>query len=94
MHWQTCEGEGLPGCCCFIVYYEYGGLNRDRHWMPSACCSLRGDAELHICLLLLLGESTEEINLLLAGGLPRVVRLEGALEVRLDVHIERLRLYL
>ena len=58
------------------------------------CCSLRGDAELNICLLLLLGESTEEINLLLAGRLPRVVRLEGTLEVRLDVHIERLRLYL
>ena len=56
--------------------------------------SFCGDSELYVCLFLLLGECAEEIDLLLAGRLPLVVRLEGALKVRLDVHIERLRLYL
>lgn len=60
----------------------------------GARCSLGRDTELHVCLLLLLRESAEEINLLLAGWLPLIVRLESALKVRLDVHIECLRLYL
>ena len=54
--------------------------------------SLGGDAELHVCLALLLSQRAEEADLLLAGWLPLVVRLEGGLEVRLDVDIEGLGL--
>ena len=56
--------------------------------------SLGGDAELDVGLGLLLRERAEEINLFLAGRLPLVVRLKRALQVRLDVHVERLRLQL
>lgn len=58
----------------------------------SRACSLRGDAELDIRFLLLLGERAEEVNLLFARRLPGVVRFESALQMRLDVHVERLRL--
>ena len=56
--------------------------------------SFCGDSELYVCLFLLLGECAEEIDLLLAGRLPLVVRLESALEVRFDIYVEGLRLNL
>lgn len=54
--------------------------------------SLGGDSKLHSCFGLLHSECAEEINLLLGRGLPLVVRLECAFEMRLDVYVERLRL--
>ena len=54
--------------------------------------SLGGDSELCLGFLLLFSERTEECNLLRARRLPLIVRLKGALEVRLDVHIEGLGL--
>jgi hypothetical protein len=44
--------------------------------------------------VLLLGELTEELDLLLARGFPIIVRLERALQVRLNVHVECLRFQL
>ena len=44
--------------------------------------------------MLLLGEGTEEVDLVLAGGAPLVPSFEGAFEVRLNVHIESLGLKL
>ena len=49
---------------------------------------------MHSVLDLLFGEGAEEVDLLGAGGPPLVIRLERRLEVRLDVHVERLRLQL
>ena len=54
--------------------------------------SLGGNAELDVCLLLFGSKGAEEIDLLLAGGLPRVVRFEGALEMGLDIDVESLGL--
>ena len=54
--------------------------------------SLGGNAELCLGFLLLFGQRAEEGNLLCAGWLPLIVRLKCALQVRLDVHIESLRL--
>ena len=54
--------------------------------------SLGGNAELDVCLLLFGGKGAEEIDLLLAGGLPRVVGFKGALEMGLDIDVESLGL--
>ena len=54
--------------------------------------SLCRDTELRLGFLLLFGQCAEECNLFCAGRLPLVVRLKCALEMRLDVHIESLRL--
>ena len=43
---------------------------------------------------LLFGEGPEEVDFVCAWGSPLVVCLEGGLEVRLYVHIKRLRLKL
>ena len=44
--------------------------------------------------MLLLRKLTEELDLLLASGFPIIVRLERALEVCLNVHVECLRFQL
>ena len=54
--------------------------------------SLSGDSQLHVRRFLLLSERAEEIDLLFARGFPLVVGLECALEVRLDIDVEGLRL--
>lgn len=62
--------------------------------MQLAACalSLGRDACLNSCSVLLLGQGTEEVNLVLARRLPRIVRLECALKMRFDIYVERLRL--
>lgn len=72
-----------------VVEYNLGGWASTGSWS-----SFGGDAELDIGFLLFLGERAEEINLLFAGRLPLVVGLKSALEMRFDVHVERLWLYL
>ena len=44
--------------------------------------------------MLLLRELTEELDLLLARRFPIIVRLERALQMRLNVHVECLRFQL
>ena len=44
--------------------------------------------------MLLLGELTEEVDLLLVCGFPIIVRLERALQMSLNVHVECLRFQL
>ena len=44
--------------------------------------------------MLFLGELAEELDLLFARRFPIIVRLECALEVRLNVHVECLRFQL
>ena len=61
-------------------------------WHGATWGSLRGNSELYAGFLLFLGEGTEKVDLLLAGGLPGVVRLESTLEMSLDVYVECLRL--
>ena len=68
------------------MYVFVGSLCRE------ASSSFGSNAKLNVGLLLLLGKSAEEANLLLAGWLPLVVRFECTFEVSLDVHVERLGL--
>jgi hypothetical protein len=56
--------------------------------------SLCGDAELLAVFVLLLRQGAEEVDFVLRSRLPLVIRLECRLEVRFDIHIERLRLKL
>ena len=55
-------------------------------------CSLSWNSQLFGCLCLFLRQFSEETNLLFARRLPLIIGFECALEVSLDIDIERLRL--
>ena len=84
---ELCEYYSVQwkGICNFCLFLE-GKL------FFCSSCSLRGDAKIIPRSELLFGQSTEEVDFILVRSFPLVVTLKGALEVSLDVHIERLRL--